>query len=451
MFSKPRLFCLPYVLGVACLVAQPAIRADSDLILQREEQRSQDLIKAGYNLSCGYGLGKHGRGRITQFSFFVPREGAQRELMFWVETIAGKASFRLLGPDGKVIVSWSSHKGEKVITQQLLPGKYVVEIDSSGVLDGQALFSAKGNILASANLDPKHFQEMPASPTDGYRWPYLLFVPEQIKVPCFLVAPNNTGFATDNLELLRASASSYIQGESNLAERLGCPLLVPIFPRPAMGNSNLYLHALSRDSLLTTAEAWKRVDLQLLQMIRTAQVHLENRGLRIDRRILLWGFSAAGDFVNRFAMLHPDRVLAVAGGGIGWPIAPTVKIENERLRYPIGLADIDAFTGKPFDLGTLRSVAWFLFRGADDTNDPVDYRDCYAESDAELIRRRFGSTPASRWPAAQRLYAEARLPARLVLYPGVGHTWTPAIREDIAQFFEKRLCEVYVAPETPKK
>jgi len=45
----------------------------------------------------------------------------------------------------------------------------------------------------------------------------------------FLVAPNNTGFATDNLELLRASASSYIQGESNLAERLGCPLLVPIF------------------------------------------------------------------------------------------------------------------------------------------------------------------------------------------------------------------------------
>ncbi len=284
---------------------------------------------------------------------------------------------------------------------------------------------------------------MPASPSDGYRWPYLLFVPERIKVPCFLVAPNNTGFATDDLELLRADASNYIQGESNLAERLGCPLLVPIFPRPAMGNSSLYLHALSRDSLLTSVEVWKRVDLQLLQMIRTAQIHLENRGLRIDQRILLWGFSASGNFVNRFTMLHPDRVLAVAGGGIAWPIAPTVEFENERLRYPIGLADIDGFTGKPVDLGALRSVAWFLFRGADDTSDPVDYRNCYAESDAELIRRRFGSTPASRWPAAQRLYAEANLPARLTLYAGVRHTWTPAIREDIAQFFEKRLREVY--------
>ena len=121
---------LPFLSCVACLVAQPAIRADNDPIRQREEQRNQDLIKAGYNLSCGYGLGKHGKGKITRFSFFVPGEGAQQELVFWVETIAGEASFRLLGPDGKVIASWSSHKGEKVITQQLLPGKYVAEIDS---------------------------------------------------------------------------------------------------------------------------------------------------------------------------------------------------------------------------------------------------------------------------------------------------------------------------------
>src|ERR1035438_8780323 len=65
---------------------------------------------------------------------------------------------------------------------------------------------------------------------------------------------------------------------------------------------------------------------------------------------------------------------------------------------------------------------------------------------AELIRRRFGSTPAVRWPEAERLYAEAHLPARLVLYPGVGHGPTPAIREDIVQFFEKCLHDVYGAP-----
>ncbi len=150
-------------------------------------------------------------------------------------------------------------------------------------------------------------------------------------------------------------------------------------------------------------------------------------------------------------MLHPDRVLAVAGGGIAWPVAPTTEFEKERLRYPIGLADIETFTGKPANADALRSVAWFLFRGAEDTNDPVDYRDCYAESDAELIRRCFGSTPATRWSAAERLYAEARLPARLVLYPGVRHGWTPAIREEIAQFFENRLRETFGVSELPKK
>ncbi len=270
---------LPFLVGVACVVAQPSNRADDDPIYQREEQRAQELIKAGYNLSLGFGLGRHGKEKIIRRDFIVLEGGAQQQLFFWVETTGADASFRLFSPDAKVIVSWSSHRGEISITQQLHAGKHVLEIDSADVADGQALFGAKGSVLVSVNLDPKHFQEFPASPADGYHWPYLLFVPQQMKVPCLLVVPNNTGYATEDLEQLRASASSNIQDESKLAERLGCPLLVPIFPRPPRENSNLYLHALSRDSLLTTVEAWKRVDLQLLQMIRTAQVHLENRGL----------------------------------------------------------------------------------------------------------------------------------------------------------------------------
>jgi len=130
--------------------------------------------------------------------------------------------------------------------------------------------------------------------------------------------------------------------------------------------------------------------------------------LRIDRRILLWDFLRQG--LRESIRYAPSGSRACSCGGIGWPIAPTVKIENERLRYPIGLA-ISMLYWEALRFGYVALVAWFLFRGADDTNDPVDYRDCYAESDAELIRRRFGSTPASRWPAAQRLYAEARLPA----------------------------------------
>jgi hypothetical protein len=437
---------LSFLFCASCLAAPAATHSNDDPIGERVQQRNRELIQAGYNLTCTRRLGKRSRQTSIDLKFFVREEVGEREILFWTETNQGETSFRLVGPDGNTVLSWSAHQGEKVTTLQLRPGKHVLEIESAGVDHGYALFGLKGFVIFSPDLDPTRFREVPASPADGFHWPYLLFVPRQIKVPCLLVIPNNTGFATDDMDLLRASASGEIQNESEMAERLGCPLLVPIFPRPVLGDSDLYLHDLSRDSLLTTVEAWKRVDLQLLQMLRSAQIHLEGRGCKIDPRILLWGFSAAGDFVNRFAMLHPDRVLAVAGGGIAWPIAPATEAEKESLRYPVGIADLEAVTGSPNDLKALRSVAWFLFRGADDKNDPLNFRGCFAEADADLIRRRFGLTPAERWTAATRLYAEARLPAHLVLYPGVGHSWTPAIREEVEQFFEKRLRETFDAP-----
>ena len=442
---------LALLLCVNCLFAQEATPSDYDAIRKHEELRNQELTRAGFNLGSGFGFGKRRKEKIYRLTFIIPIEAGEQQLHFWVETTIGEVSFRLRGPDGNVVVNWSGHNGETEVTQRLHSGKHVLEVDTTGADEGMALFSAKGHIVVLANLDPKLFQEFPASPANGYHWPYLLFVPLQVRVPCLLVVPNNTGFATADLDLLRASASNEILNESELASRLGCALLVPMFPRPPTKDSDLYLQALNRDSLMTTVEEWKRVDLQLLQMIQDAQAHLESKGIRVDHRVLLSGFSASGNFVNRFAMLHPERVLAVAGGGIAWPIAPTAEVEKERLPYPVGIADVDVFTGQPASSAALRSVAWFLYRGSEDHNDPVDYRDCYSESEAELIRRRFGSTPAARWPKAEKLYADAHLPARLALYPGVGHGATPAIREDIAQFFEERLREAYGTAESAKK
>jgi len=433
-----------------CLVAQAAVQADVASFRQHAQQRNQELNKAGYNFDFRCGVGKYEKPGNAHCAFVVPSGGAEQQLLFWVETNGGEARFLLVGPDEREVVSWSGKHGEQVVVQSLRPGKHRLEIDSTGVDAGQALFCLKGNVVVAADLDPRRFQEIPASSADGFYWPYILFIPEHIKYPSLFVVPNNTGFATEDMDVLRGAASNDIKREAELAERLGCPLLVPMFPRPPMKeNDNLYLHALSRESMLTTVVAWKRVDLQLLQMVRNAQLLLGSRGIRSDGKLLLWGFSAAGSFVNRFAVLHPEHVLAVAGGGVGWPIAPVGEIEQERLRYPVGCSDLETFTGKPFDPVALRAVKWFLFRGGDDGNDPVRFRDCYSETDAEVIRRRFGQTPIARWPQAQRLYSDAQLNAQLVLYPGVGHTWTPAIREDIAQFFEKSLWEAIVEKNEP--
>jgi hypothetical protein len=75
-------------------------------------------------------------------------------------------------------------------------------------------------------------------------------------------------------------------------------ILVPAFPRPA-GQSDIYTQALDRDSLQTDIPELSRLDLQLEGMIDDATARLSERGWKVDRKILMWGFSASGMFVNR--------------------------------------------------------------------------------------------------------------------------------------------------------
>jgi dienelactone hydrolase len=172
--------------------------------------------------------------------------------------------------------------------------------------------------------------------------------------------------------------------------------------------------------------AWTRVDLQLEAMIDDARGQL---GGRLGPRVLMAGFSAAGSFVNRFAVLHPRRVLAAAiGSPGGWPIAPAA---DAALTYPVGVADLAALVGAPADLAALREVPLLFYMGGDDDNDAVPHRDSFSAADEALVMRRFGPTPVARWAAAERLYAQAGLRATFRLYPGVAHMTTSAMRVDI--------------------
>jgi len=250
--------------------------------------------------------------------------------------------------------------------------------------------------------------------------------------------PNNTGFAVEDLDYLRASASREITRYSKMAERFGCSLLMPIFPRPALPKGNLYLHSLSRESLLTKEDAWARVDLQLIAMIQDARSRLAPKVV-LDPKVMMFGFSAAGSFVNRFAMLHPELVHAVACGAPGWPLAPVAEQGGERLDYPVGLGDFSALAGRPFNLSAAQDIAMFFFVGGEDTNDPVKFRDSYSASNEECIFRRFGSTPIARWRVAEKLYAERGYHASFVIYPGEGHAVSKAMERDLETFFEAQI------------
>lgn len=389
-----------------------------------------------------------GGAKPMQLELLVPPSDREHTIALWFEAEHGEASLRWLDPAGEVVTASRGRRIEQRMTRTLAPGKHVVEIRASG---GRVhgLIGVHGPMTEQCAIDATRVTEQPADPAHGFAWPYLLIAPRaapDARPPAgpttLLVLPPNTGFATDDLELLRASAICTAGSQLAVADRLGTPIVAPLFPRPALPSppGNLYLHALSRASLEVRDPRLARVDLQLTAMLDHAGQRLAAQGHPVQPRVLIVGHSAAGMFVSRFAVLHPDRVLAAAVSSPGgWPLAPVASAQGEALPYPVGIADVATLTGAPVDLAALHRVRFLFVLGGADTNDSVTDRDSFSAADEALIMRRFGKTPAARWDAARRLYDAAGLQAQYRLYRGVGHEMTPDMKADVEAMFRAAL------------
>lgn len=278
----------------------------------------------------------------------------------------------------------------------------------------------------------------------GFAYPYYLFIPPELRdtkmqkqTHTILVLPNNTGKINDSLEFHEADVKRRMAQNASFASLLKVAVLMPVFPRPE-SDWKIYTHALDRDAMITDKKEYARFDLQLVAMIDDAREHLKKENLKFDEKVLMTGFSASGMFVNRFTFLHPDRVKAAAiGSPGGWAIAPISTYQKKNLRYPLGVGDFKIVSGEKFDLKTLRKVPLFIFLGDEDDNDSVVYDDGYETEDKDLIFALFGKTPVERWEISKSLYEQAKLNAEFKLYPGVKHTITKEMREDIMKFLSK--------------
>ncbi len=413
------------------------VKKVSELEALRQEAIRRNNALVGYSYTYGFSLKPKG-DEIKTLKLHSP-SAQTLTVSFWMESLKGPLDARLLGQDGKALFSFQGIQSENTFTCEVPEGPLRLEIDASKSNGGYAHLGVKGSILTLESLDARA-SEIPADPSKGFHWPYILYLPEKFSHPCLLVRPINTGFATTNIETLRLAAIGESNDYKNMADSLECPLLLPIFPRPTQDEKdNLYLHALTRESLLTEKPEWKRVDLQLLAMIQDAKTRLNTKGFSMHAKSLFWGFSASGSFVTRFSMIHPQAVLAaatVAGGA--WPIAPTTEWEGEALTYPVGLSDLEKLTGKKPDMKAIKALPRLLFRGEKDTNDDAIHRDSYSKLDEEFLFKHFGDTPLSRWKKAQKIYAKQGLNARFVFMPDTGHDDRPA-KPEIFKFFKAQL------------
>jgi len=282
--------------------------------------------------------------------------------------------------------------------------------------------------------------EFAAQPGEGFHFPFFLRYPKEVapaSALTLLVEPNNTGGGSDDLEKHRAAARRLATRSHAvaLADRLGAPLLVPVFPRPETEWRN-YTHALDRDSLEIRGGPLERLDRQLLHMIDHARADLSRQGVETRERVFIDGFSASGTFANRFAFLHPQRVQAAACGGVnGVPVVPAATWNGQALPFPIGLADVAEFSDAASTNGQRRAPQ-FIYMGAKDENDTLPFRDAWSEEESALIRRTLGERMMpDRWEVSCDAYRRAGYPAELKTYAKAGHEITTEILRDVETFF----------------
>lgn len=288
---------------------------------------------------------------------------------------------------------------------------------------------------------------MQARPDAGFNYPYYLFIPDEViknRSIHMVIEPNNSGFVDDDLQkhidkASRTASLDFYVGNF-LARARRCPQLVPAFPR-SKTNWVVYTHALDRDAILETDTMLQRIDLQLIAMFEDAKSKLKERNIIIHDQFLMTGFSASGSFANRFAVLHPDKVAAVAAGGVnGLLMLPVDSLEESALPFPLGTSDYEAITGKPFDIEAFQQTPQYYFMGLLDDNDAIPYDDGYNQQERALVYKLLGKEmmPA-RWHACRNIYDSMDVNAVIRTYPATGHEQSEEIKQDVVDFFNKNI------------
>lgn len=281
----------------------------------------------------------------------------------------------------------------------------------------------------------------------GFHSSYILFIPKGTllnKQTFLLVEPNNTGLLSDSIEVHTSAAIKLASVSSvghSIATGLQIPLLVPVFPRPA-SQPFMYTHALDRDVMTENDPLYKRLDLQLLEMIADANNILLSMHIRVDSKFFMNGFSASATFTNRFSFIHPDKIKALAIGGFnGKLMLPQEKLNGATLNYPIGINDFKTLFHHPFDLPAYRTIPQFIYMGKLDENDAVQFDDAYSVKERKIINKNIGQQVQERYLKCQKIYQQHTIAPLFKTYDNIGHWTNREINAAVTTFFSVHMQE----------
>ncbi|ESU28634.1 hypothetical protein FLJC2902T_15090 [Flavobacterium limnosediminis JC2902] len=286
-----------------------------------------------------------------------------------------------------------------------------------------------------------------ANPKLGFNYPYYLRIPKGLKkndVQYLLVETNNTG-VNDTLEFHEKEAYLQIMRNSlgsSICSNLKVPFLMPVFPRPQK-EWTIYTHAFDSDAAKIKNGDMKRMDLQLIAMIKNAREVLKTHEILTKEKILMNGFSASGTFANRFTLIHPELIAGVACGGINAiTILPIPESEGKSLKYPLGTKDFEKLFASKFNMKAYQKVPQYFYMGENDKNDAASFDDAYSNSEREIIYELLGKTMIpDRFTKCEHIYAENKVNSTFKTYANIGHETDQTVFMDVYIFFKNIISQ----------
>lgn len=339
-------------------------------------------------------------------------------------------------------------------------------------------------------VEDENVEYIEANPDAGFNYPYFLYTPSSLNTSeesprPILIGSNNSPSSEDDYttHLERGKSLAERQRPRQIAERVGIPLLVPVFPRYREEPEPwyVYVQVLDPDTFTLEDSPLSRVDSQLLEMVDDAKSSLEADGHSIASEIHLDGFSGSGSFANRFTILHPERVNAASHGGTTAKTLPKTEIDDdipvvgdpkwdemshpvgtdgEELPYPIGVANLEELTGSSFNEEAWLNTPQYIYIGDEDRPEPGSrghrsFSNLYDE-EAQQIRpsERSYAMPDliddiygvknidERFEVSRAVYENVGAAATFTVYEGYGHTPRPAM-DDLVEFHRNEIQNTY--------
>jgi len=270
-----------------------------------------------------------------------------------------------------------------------------------------------------------------------YHW--FSYVPSNMsktKLNYILITGQNAIMRSDNYDQLINETRNEADRKQFWAGTHGFIILTPVIPRTSSGQT--YTVSLDRESLINPADFNQRPDLKVNLMIDELVTLLRADGYNVSDKVFIEGFSAAAMFAQRYCLLHPERVQAIAAGSPGGSLTlPRQKYDSSVINWPVGISDFEFLVKYDFDFDAYKKIPQFIYIGDKDTTSgtvAVGNDDLFTDAQKTFLKQEFGNTDPVRLENQAKYMIEIGCNVKFKLYPGVGHRDTEESINDSFQF-----------------